>query len=424
METVGGEKEILPIWHDIFRSEVAQYLPILTVRRRSSHWVGSIARVPRCCRSGSRFRVDLERNATGGFGICAQIFESIELALMFKLEEMGYAFDEVDRIWARPGFAGIDYNDGESSELHLADIVKQAGDVGVFSCELRSKCTDWVTLYHLSPHRGNVLRPFENLLKGKVLEICAGCGAITRYLGEAGGRILALEGSPRRAAIAASRTRGLPNVTVLAERFDDLRCSETFDAITLIGVLEYAGVFGDGHTPALNMLKKARSMLRPNGRLFTAIENQLGLKYFAGAQEDHIGEPMYGIEGRYRNGQPRTYGRRALAELIAAAGFASSEFLAPFPDYKLPSSVLTEHGCAASDFDAAAFAWQSLKADPQQLRPLKFRHHADLADGLRKRSGTGAVQFLYTGRFADKATGRGRASAGISLQYWTKSPVL
>jgi SAM-dependent methyltransferase len=298
--------------------------------------------------------------------------ESIGLGLMFALKEMGYAFDEVHRIWARPGFAGIGYSDGDSSELRLADIVREAGDVGIYSCELRSKCTDWVTLYHLSPQRGNILRPFENLLKGRVLEIGAGCGAITRYLGEAGGLILALEGSPRRAAIAASRTRGLPNVTVLAESFDDLRCSEMFDAITLIGVLEYAGMFSDGPTAALNMLKKARSMLRPNGRLFIAIENQLGLKYFAGSPEDHIGVPMYGIEGRYRNGQPRTYGRRALAELISAAGFASSEFLAPFPDYKLPRSVLTEQGCAANDFDAAAFAWQSVKADPQQQRPLNF----------------------------------------------------
>ena len=57
----------------------------------------------------------------------------------------------------------------------------------------------------------------------------------------------------------------------------------------LIGVLEYAGVFSDGYEPALKMLKKARSMLNPNGRLFIAIENQLGLKYFAGVPEDHIG---------------------------------------------------------------------------------------------------------------------------------------
>jgi SAM-dependent methyltransferase len=291
---------------------------------------------------------------------------------MFALEKKGYEFDDVHRIWVRPGFEGIAYNDGDGFERRVADIVRDAGDVGVFSCELSRGCTDWVTLYHLSPHRGNVLRPFEDLLKGRVLEIGAGCGAISRYLGEVGGGLLALEGSPRRAAIAASRTRGLPNVTVLAERFDDFRCEERFDAITLIGVLEYAGVFGCGQDPALQMLRKARSMLNPNGRLFIAIENQLGLKYFAGAPEDHIGKPMYGIEGRYRDRQPRTYGRRALEALISAAGFVRCDFLAPFPDYKLPRSILTEQGCAAKDFDAAAFAWQSIAADPHRLRPNTF----------------------------------------------------
>jgi 2-polyprenyl-3-methyl-5-hydroxy-6-metoxy-1,4-benzoquinol methylase len=293
---------------------------------------------------------------------------------MFQLEKMGYAFDETHRIWVRPGYGGIDYNDGDTTERRLARIVSQAGDVSVFSPELRRHCKSWAKLYHLSAQRGNVLRPFEDLLEGNILEIGAGCGAISRYLGEAGGRILALEGSPRRAAITASRTRDLPNVTVLAERFDDFNCDDLFDAITLIGVLEYAGMFSDGNAPALNMLQRVRRMLKLNGRLFIAIENQLGLKYFAGAQEDHIGRAMYGIEGRYQHGQPQTYGRQTLANLVSAAGFACIEFLAPFPDYKLPKSILTEQGCAAKDFDAAAFAWQSIKADPQ----LPATPHFDL----------------------------------------------
>ncbi|WP_122560309.1 class I SAM-dependent methyltransferase, partial [Pseudomonas viridiflava] len=96
-------------------------------------------------------------------------------------------------------------------------------------------CTDRPKLYHLTSSRGNIFRPFEHLLKGKsVLEIGAGCGAISRYLGEAGAEVLALEGSPRRAAIAASRTRDLDNVTVLSERFDDFKVDQQFDVITLI----------------------------------------------------------------------------------------------------------------------------------------------------------------------------------------------
>src|SRR5581483_8313776 len=168
----------------------------------------------------------------------------------------------------------------------------------VFSTELARHCTDWPSRYHLSGTRTNVLRPFEEFLCGDILEVGAGCGAITRYLGECGGNVLALEGSPRRAAIAASRTRDLNNATVLAEKFDQFNCERKFDVITLIGVLEYANLFTGADQPALAMIERACSLLNPDGRLIVAIENQFGLKYFAGAPEDHIGQSMYGIEGR------------------------------------------------------------------------------------------------------------------------------
>jgi len=291
---------------------------------------------------------------------------------MFQLESKGYVFDAEQGIWRRPDYAGIAYSDGDNAETRLGRIIHAASDLSVLSSELRLQCQDWQTLYHLSSQRANVLRPFEHLLKGKVLEIGAGCGAISRYLGEAGGQILSLEGSPRRATIAASRTRDLDNVTVLAERFDDFQTDERFDAITLIGVLEYASMFSTGENPALSMLERIRGLLNPGGRLFVAIENQLGLKYFAGAPEDHLGLAMYGIEGRYRKGQPQTHGRKVLSELMRQAGFPNVEFLAPFPDYKLPRSIVTEHGCNAADFDAAAFAWQTVQSDPQLPRSLHF----------------------------------------------------
>lgn len=291
---------------------------------------------------------------------------------MFQLEKYGYRFDSYNKVWIRSDFSGIAYNDGDASEQKLAQIIEDTDDVSIFSVDLRRQCTEWAIHYHLSSQRGNILRPFEHLLQGSVLEIGAGCGAVSRYLGESGGQILSLEGSPRRASIAASRTRDLKNVTVLAERFDDFEYHEQFDAITLIGVLEYASMFSDGESPALNMLTKIRKMLKPDGHLFIAIENQLGLKYFAGAPEDHIGEAMYGIEGRYQETGPATFGRQELEQLINNAGYEGVEFLAPFPDYKMPRSILTEEGCQSGRFDGAAFAWQSVKADPQLPKSVNF----------------------------------------------------
>ncbi|ABB75688.1 Glycosyltransferase involved in cell wall bisynthesis [Nitrosospira multiformis ATCC 25196] len=276
-----------------------------------------------------------------------------------------YVFDIQEQLWSRPGYGGINYSDGDDIELQIAKVIAEAADITVLSRELRQHCTDWPFLYHLSASRANILRPFATTLTGDILEIGAGCGAITRYLGEAGANILALEGSPRRAAIARSRTRDLENVTVLAEKFDQFECDHQFDLITLIGVLEYANLFTTGENPALAMLQRVRSLLKPEGTLILAIENQLGLKYFAGALEDHIGQPMYGIEGRYTRNQPQTFGRMVLSNLMKEAGFTTIEFLAPFPDYKLPVSILTEEGLSSKEFDGAALAWQSVRRDHQ-----------------------------------------------------------
>lgn len=281
------------------------------------------------------------------------------------LQDSGYVFEPHQKIWLREGYASIHYSDGDETELRIAGIIAQTSDLTVLSTELRQHCTDWPALYHLSGSRANILRPFQSSLSGDILEIGAGCGAITRYLGECGANVLALEGSLRRAAIARARTGDIANVTVLAERFDDFKCGQRFDVITLIGVLEYANLFTSGDNAHLVMLERVRSLLKPGGRLIIAIENQLGLKYFAGALEDHVGQAMYGIEGRYRKDQPQTFGRKVLADMLAQAGFAATEFLVPFPDYKRPVSIVTEEGFAVRDFDAAAFAWQSVRRDWQ-----------------------------------------------------------
>ena len=281
------------------------------------------------------------------------------------LKNAGYTYRTDRAIWARENYEGIAYSDGDEVEQRLLNLIGQASDLSVLSDELRQHCTDWPSSYHLSGARANLLRPLEAHLKGDILEIGAGCGAITRFLGECGGNVLAVEGSPRRAQIARSRSRDLTNVTVVSEAFDRFDIDHKFDVITLIGVLEYANLFTPGENPHLSMLKQVRNLLKRDGLLILAIENQLGLKYFAGAPEDHLNLPMYGIEGRYTKGQPQTFGRMALKDMIEKAGFQHSEFLAPFPDYKFPKAILSNLGLATQDFDAFSLIAETVNEDPQ-----------------------------------------------------------
>lgn len=298
-----------------------------------------------------------------------------------------YIKDTEKQIWIREGYQGIPYNDGDDVENRIKEILQLCVNVDVYSTELKEHCTNWPQTYHFSPERSNILRPFGEQLSGKdVLEIGGGCGAISRYIGECGANLLTLEGSIRRATIARERTRDLENVTIVADSFEGFNVEKKFDFVTLIGVLEYANVFSSDENPIKYMLDKAKSFLKPDGKLIIAIENRLGLKYFAGAGEDHIGTPMYGIEGRYKSTEAITFGKIELKNHLSASGFESIEFLAPFPDYKFPSFILTERALELSRFDSKIFPILSSRRDALLPRITNFNiervwEHID-ANGL------------------------------------------
>lgn len=293
--------------------------------------------------------------------------EFLTNAAIRTLLEVRYVLDEDSGVYLRADRDDFAYSDGDEVEARLAAIVSSAKDLSLFSPELQREQTDWPSIYHLSPTRANLLRPVQDLLKSAdVLEVGAGCGAVTRFLGEAGARVIALEGSMRRASIAAARCRDLPNVAVVNDKFEEFEQIAKFDVISLIGVLEYSRIYGTGSDPVMTMLRHAYELLKEDGVLIVAIENQLGLKYFAGAREDHLGVAMAGVENRYPEQGVVTFGRVELQRRIASAGFSNSEIALPFPDYKLPTAIILPAGYSEeARFPASILASQSARSDPQ-----------------------------------------------------------
>ncbi|HNV58841.1 MAG TPA: class I SAM-dependent methyltransferase [Rhodoferax sp.] len=257
-------------------------------------------------------------------------------------EARPYTFDASLKVWITPTHDGTNYSDGDVVELQLLSTLRQSPDVSASSEELQLNITDWPSEYHLSPVRHNLLRPLKFDSSDSILELGCGCGALTRYLGETGAKVIAVEGSRRRAMIAAERCRDLPNVSVYCDNLIDFQIESNFEFVTLIGVLEYANQFISGADPVHACLKKAGSFLTKDGGLVLAIENQLGLKYFNGCKEDHLGIPYFGINGLYSNDGPVTFGRHALAKKLSESGLRTHDFYYPFPDYKLPGLILSE----------------------------------------------------------------------------------
>lgn len=253
-------------------------------------------------------------------------------------------------IKVHPEYGKFEYSDGERNELRVLDILKTVSDLSIGSGELASHIDDWVTEYHFSGTRVNLLRHIKLAPVHRVLELGAGCGSITRFLGESGASITAVEGSLTRAQCARARCRDLENVSIFCSNFQDIEFEPVYDVVTLIGVMEYSPKFFEGDDPIGSCLAVARKALRPGGILLLAIENQLGFKYFAGATEDHLGDHYAGVEGRYPPRNVVTFGQKALRKHVSRAGFDEIEFQFPFPDYKIPTVILFQQGLDDPEF--------------------------------------------------------------------------
>ncbi|WP_092195053.1 SAM-dependent methyltransferase [Blastococcus tunisiensis] len=231
------------------------------------------------------------------------------------------------------------YRDG--AEETLLDMVRGSEDLGSLNEDLHGRAEGWAQRYHVDRQRANVLRAFELSGATRVLEVGAGCGAMSRYLAETCTAVDALEPVQARAAVAAARLRDLPGARVFAGELADLPDEPSYDLIVVIGVLEYVGGGTAVRAPYLDFLDQISRRLLPGGQLLLAIENKLGVKYFAGSPEDHSDRAYDSLEG-YPVGSPaRTFDRAALADLFRDAGLAP-RFFSAFPDYKLTRAVMAD----------------------------------------------------------------------------------
>ncbi len=240
------------------------------------------------------------------------------------------------------------YSDGEIED-RILQIVQEEKSLDA------SGDRSFPVLYHLSQVRENILSWYDFRKGASVLEIGAGPGAITGLLCRKCAKVTSVELSMRRSRINYERNRAYENLTIMVGNLNDMMFEERFDYCILNGVFEYAGSFTEGEDPYGDFLKRCAGYLKEDGLLLIAIENRLGLKYFAGAPEDHTDQYMEGLKDYPDNPAVHTFSKKEWEKLCDRCGLPWRKFYYPYPDYKFPNEIFTKETLRADSFGKNAW---------------------------------------------------------------------
>jgi SAM-dependent methyltransferase len=178
-----------------------------------------------------------------------------------------------------------------------------------------------------------------------VLDIGAGMGFMACDMGRYAKSVTALEAVPERAEFIAIRARqdSLPVYPVIGSAMEIPFEAESFDLITLNGVFEYIGLWGEGNPRRVQekFLRRVIQLLRPGGYLYIGIETRFSLALLLGAR-DHSGfaftslmprwlanlysqwraHPFYGSGEKVSKYRTYTYTPRQYEAMLYKAGFS------------------------------------------------------------------------------------------------------
>lgn len=195
-------------------------------------------------------------------------------------------------------------------------------------------------LYAFSPLRENLLEWLELEPEDRVLQIGSDYGSVTGLLGRRAGQVVVLDARDENLEVNRLRHGEMENIYYvrgdIGARKDEYRLrragtdtvagllGEPFDYVILAGALEQYK-----KEDAAMIIKKAAGYLKPGGKLVSAAENELGVRYLMGAEKF----PVSFLEEEYR---------AVFSDLMRERGGSFTMYY-PVPDYRYPVTIYSDH---------------------------------------------------------------------------------
>jgi SAM-dependent methyltransferase/aminoglycoside phosphotransferase (APT) family kinase protein len=213
-----------------------------------------------------------------------------------------------------------------------------------------------VTAHLLDPIRADFLHAMPWNRIHDVLDVGAGMGFMSCDMAAYARNVIALEAVPERAEFIRLRARQdqLNVFPIIASAMAAPFPAESFDLITLNGVFEYVGLWGEGDPRRLQeeFLRNTLRLLRPGGYLYIGIESRFGAGAFRG-NRDHSGfaytslmprriadlycrlraKPFYGSETVATGYRTYTHTPRQYRRMLERAGYANVSVRGVFEGY-------------------------------------------------------------------------------------------
>jgi SAM-dependent methyltransferase len=273
--------------------------------------------------------------------------QCVDCGRRFAIEEGIFKFDVVDS------------THGEFSKEEMRRILTRIAEVGwreALRTEVQQRNPRVVSLI-IDPRRALSVAPITAAPGQRVLDFGCGYGGISMVLADSFREVVALDESLERLSVLRhiKHQDGLGNITLVCHH-DVLRLpfpNDHFDAVVLVGVLEYLPASirmastADAHD---DCLREFRRVLMPGGCIWVLTKNRFGWQFLQG-QPDHsrmrfapvLPRRLTDLISRARGRGPYriiNYSLGGYRRLFARNGFIDIRLYWPIPGYQTPDHLV------------------------------------------------------------------------------------